>query len=277
MTDEASEPPHPASPDEAQASLRAELAGQIAAAQSELETQLAALQHAAGNSALTEELQSQLQVLHGLSQFLSTAHGASLYQIRAEVATSVAASRSISQQAQGVVTAAQAGEAADRMTELATARDDARRTTGDFLRDFYERRVFDPYLHFSSEADEHAYREREAERKQAIEDAKAENTPQGELKANGIALDQLNDAGEHGAKNSPDFQRRHDQLSASYKALSGMLKDDNGKAAEPSLPAPVDPSVLAALKSARVMLADQTQEGHGLSANASSETVLGRA
>ncbi len=113
MTDDAFEPPRPALPDEAQASLRDEIADDLARAQTDLETQLADLQHAGladGNAALIEELHGQLHVLHGLSQFLATAHGSALSQIRAEATTSVAAAHSISQQAQTAMAAAQAAQ-----------------------------------------------------------------------------------------------------------------------------------------------------------------------
>lgn|GEM_PF-2025731 len=108
-------------PEPPQASLRDDLQRQIATAQSELQSQLAELQRASGDSSLTGELQGQLHILHALGQFLSSADGASIAQIRAEVATSVAAARSITQQAQTTIAAAHASEAAQQAAEYAAA------------------------------------------------------------------------------------------------------------------------------------------------------------
>ncbi|MDV6333156.1 hypothetical protein [Asticcacaulis sp. 201] len=122
MTDSSTSPAQGAQhPEPPQASLRAELAGQIASAQSELQSQLAELQRASGDSSLTSELQGQLHVLGALGQFLSSADGSSLSQIRAELATSVAAVRSIAQQAQTAIAAAHVSEAAKQAAEYAAA------------------------------------------------------------------------------------------------------------------------------------------------------------
>lgn len=285
-TDYSAPLPHPASQDEAQASLRAELQRQIEQAQSRLETQLAELKRVGlldTNPALAEALHSQLQVLTALGNFLPSASGATLAQVRAEVATSVAAANSLGQQAQTIVALADASQAADHMMALAIARDDARHTAEDFLHDFYEKRIFDPYLHFDTLDDERAYREREALRRQAIEEAMAKHTPNGDLQALQLEKDQLRDAGKHGATASPQFQTYADELDGKYDALSRAMPTaatktpDEARAQsvqpETTSPVKIDPGILAALKNSGSHVADQNQDGHGLTVAASSSAI----
>ncbi|MDI7774677.1 hypothetical protein [Asticcacaulis sp. EMRT-3] len=291
MTDDAPLPARPAKPEEPQASLREHLQRQIDSAHTALETQLAELQRTgllASHPALAEELRGQLQILHSLSQFLPSAPASALRQIQAEVATSVTAASNLTQQAQSVVATAEAGHVIAHMAELATARDEARRTTDDFLHDFYEKHLFDAYLTFKSPEDERAYHEREAQRKQAIEDAKAENTPQGDLKAIELAQAQLKDAGVHGADRSPLFKDTNAQLESRRLALQGAIEHTEHEQSVQQTPAtaslqntppdsPVDPQILAALKNSGVTLADQKQDGHGVTVDASILAALGRA
>jgi hypothetical protein len=225
-------------------------------------------------------MRGQLQTLRALGQLLPSASGAALMRVHAEVAASVAVASNLVRQAHGVV--AGAGHVAHHLAELAAARDDARRTTDAFLRDFYENRIFEPYLRFESPEDERAYREREALRRQAIEDAKAQNTPEGELMALSVAREQLEDAGANGAKNSPDYQRTWEQLDKSYTGLAVALENSAQATTKalvktPSHPsATIDADVFAALQSSGVILADQSLDGHGLSADASIAAALGR-
>ncbi len=135
-----------------------------------------------------------------------------------EVAASVAATQSVVQQAQQGTNGAQAAEAA-----LQQASATSHQSVSDFERDFYGRRIFDPYLRFASAEDEEAYRRREAERQQAIDKAMAEGTPEGNLKANKLAIDQLQDAGTHGADRSPEYKRHMDALLKSGDDLTRAI------------------------------------------------------
>jgi len=260
------------------------LLSQIDGARAHLEAQLSELKRAGvldANPALAEELRGQLQILHALSQFLPSASGTALAQVRAEVATSVAATGSLTQQAQGAVAAADAARVTDYMAELAHASDDARRSTDDFLRDFYEERIFEPYLRFDTAEDERAYREREAQRKKAIEEAKAQNTPQGELRANELAQAQLEDAGDHGADRSPDYQPMLDRLERSHANLNAAISPPQAKEEHSSVAAflPKQPDHVQAgtgLRNAGVIVADQTQTGHGVTVDASIAALIGR-
>ncbi|MFT4075638.1 MAG: hypothetical protein QM647_08890 [Asticcacaulis sp.] len=284
MTDDADTSLHPASPDEAQASLRASLERQIERAQAALETQLAELRRAGlldSNPALAEEMRGQLQILSSLSRFLPSVPLSALRQVQAEVATSVAAAGNLANQSQSLVTMAGVNGTADRMAELATASAAARQTTQDFMHDFYEKRIFDPYLHFASPEDEKEYREREAARQRAIEKAQAENTTEGNLVATKLAEEQLKDAGAHGADRSPQYRPSLDRLHQSATNLSASLSDEQNRnvdaAMSAALPKKADHSEAAAnLKNAGVVVADQSQTGHGVTIDASLAAALGR-
>ena len=88
---------------------------------------------------------------------------------------------------------------------LQAAAEAARRQVDGFVRDFYERKIFDRFLEFSSDEDKDAYRKREAERRETIEREHAKGTPKGDLAALRLETEQLKDAGAHGADRSPDF------------------------------------------------------------------------
>ncbi len=93
------------------------MADQIASAQANLESQLADLERlglAEGDPALMSELRNQLAVLRALGQFLDTAHGPALYQLRAEIATSSAAALSLSRRAQGSIASVEGRQAAQQ-------------------------------------------------------------------------------------------------------------------------------------------------------------------
>jgi hypothetical protein len=191
-----------------------------------------------------------LQGLSQLQQRIANAGPGDLISIRAEVAASVAATQALAQQTQPGTTAFQSAQLA--LYEASAAAD---RSVRDFTRDFYERRIFDPYLKFASAADEEAYRQREAERQREIEKARAEHTPEGELRAVNLSIDQLDDAGAHGADRSPEFKPHKDALLKSRDALTraiGACQTAAGQQAEQNTPpakASVDPLASVGAKS----------------------------
>lgn len=190
---------------------------QVSGAQAALEGQLEALRHAAnlgGDTASLAIAQNQLSRLGGLSHRIEQASGVNLAAIRAEVTASIGAAQAVAQQAR---TAAATGTAAEAALHQASA--EARRVTGDFVRDFYERKIFDPYLRFGSPEEEQAYREREAAREKAIEEARGRGTPEGESRAIKLAIAQLEDAGAHGATESPEYASMLGQLRGNDRAL----------------------------------------------------------
>jgi hypothetical protein len=264
---------HPATPDDPQASLRAQLAAKISGAQSDLENQLAKLRDMsvglAGSDALAQ-LQGQLRGLSQLQQRIALADPAALVAIRGEVTAYVAAT-------QAMVRQAQPGNAAFKSGVLALreASEAAQKTTTDFMHSYYEQHTFDKFLKFSSPEDEEEFRRREEERRREIEKARAENTPAGNLRALDLAIAQMKDAGAHGADRSKDYQPQLDALEASRQALAKQVEKSGAGVTSPtkdasatkdaaSTPTPLPSDLLAAIRTTKMEIADQSITGHGV-------------
>lgn len=144
--------------------------------------------------------------------------------LRAEIASAVADIRAYTSQV-GAATGATQGASSEQAAQIALREASAasRKTVDDFERDFYERRIFDPYLRFASATDEETYRQNEAERRREIEKARAEHTPEGDLRAVNLSIDQLRDAGAHGADRSREFKPHLDALYKSSDALTSAI------------------------------------------------------
>lgn len=184
--------------------------------------------------------------------------------MRAEIATAIAAASA----AVGQGRAAATGEAAATLAEAAAT---ARATVQSFVRDFYERKIFEPYLRFSSAEDEAEYRKREEGYRKAIDAALAEGTTRGDLKATELAKAQLVDAGAHGADRSPEFAGRVQQLDQQKHVLEKAIAKD-GAGTSPvqrtDLAVPTEADItnaLLAMQSGSTKAATSTaQDGHGL-------------
>jgi hypothetical protein len=216
-----------------------------------------------------DQAQNQLRILVRLQQRIGRADINGLIAMRSEVTASVAASQSVVQQAQQGTSASQTTEAA---VQQASA--NARQTVSDFERDYYERHIFERYLTFSSAEDEEEYRKREQDRRTEIEKSVAEHTPQGDLRAANLSLDQLHDAGRHGASKSSEYSRWDKDLTGKRDALARAIdaKDKQVRTA-PSSPDPlsdvqpeakVSPEVLGSLRAAGVAIAADDAQGHGV-------------
>ena len=216
--------------------VRDKLLGQIETSSRELESQLATLRNtASGNHDLLDDGVAKMLRLKFLrDQLVGGAKGVAA--LRAEIASAVAATHAYALSVGGVTGTAQGSPAEQVAQALRAASDTAHQTVADFSRDFYERKIFDPYLKFTSTEDEEAYRRREQERQRAIEKAQAENTPAGTLRANTLAIDQLHDAGAHGADRSPEYEPRMDKLLASRDALKNAIAEDRIVATAPHSP-----------------------------------------
>jgi hypothetical protein len=186
----------PATPVDPQASLRAELLGQIVAAQFDLEAVVAELSRTGGNSG---DAQNQLQFLSSLQRTVGAANPVALAQMRGEIAATVSAAQAVAAQGRS------AASSDDKAVELAETTANTRRTIGDVSEKLFERRVLDPYLNFASPEDEAEYRRREAERQEYVRRELAKGTPQGALNASNATIAQLEDARDHGGDRSPDF------------------------------------------------------------------------
>lgn len=257
--------------------------GQIVGAQFELERAIAELTRSGASAGLA---QGQLQALAKLQRQIGDAGGPALASLRAEIATTVSESRAIIQQG---ANAARGAEAAEIET-LATASAAARATAQSFMHDFYERKIFDPYLRFSSVEDEAEYRKREGAYRKAIDAELAKNTPEGDLAATKLARSQLADAGAHGADASPEFADRMASLDGGIDRLGSAIKSSRTerpltvgtntveKKAATSTPQTVAPlaDVLATLQAAGISgIAQADQAGHGLVVSAATDRTRG--
>ncbi len=228
-----------------------------------------------GDGAALAAAQGQMSRLAGLQHRIEHAHGGGLAAIRAEVMASVAATQTMAQQARSTVANAHAAEVALHAASAA-----ARREVTSFADDFYERKIFDPYLRFDSPEDEAAYRQRAEQRQREIEKAMAEGTPAGTLRAAELSIAQLKDAGVHGADQSPEFQSRLNGLTNTRNALAARLPTSpeseiasaaprHDPATEPAADVTISSDILASLRNAGVVMPDQTVGGHGVSATIS--------
>ena len=91
------------------------------------------------------------------------------------------------------------------MQAVATASAATRGEVETDARDFFDRNIFDRYLHFSSRQDEEEFRQREAAARKYVEEQLAKKTPEGDLNAAGGMQSYMLDAHAHGAGASPDF------------------------------------------------------------------------
>ena len=254
---------------------------QIEGAQAELSANLAQLSN--DDTGLAAQGQAQLGSLAALQRQIDGASPMALVMMRASVAASVAASANLAQQARTAASSTAQGAGAS----LATASAAARATVADFERDMYEKKIFDPYLRFGSKEDEDAYREREAARKRATDEALKQNTPESNLRAANLSIDQLKDAGAHGADQSPDYAPLMQQTTAAKAKLESALDQSKHPAAtrdaqldaaksQPGLAAAtdkIDPATISAFASLVAHTSGTTPDGPGVMAQAKTATV----
>jgi hypothetical protein len=222
----------------------------------------------AGDSTMMHGAQDQLAAIQGLRQQVATAGLLTLISLSSNVSASVASTATVVAQGQAVADRAVAA------AELAKADAEARQSVAGFMDDYYKKRIFDPWLRFASKDDEEAFRQRERERQEAIARAQAKHTPEGDLEANRLSIEQLKDAGAHGADQSPVYGHMMRGLTASKDQLSAAIEAPKQKASAERLDAAgdggdvqkaaaaVDPAVLAAFAS--VASPEQGPDGHGL-------------
>lgn len=242
-----------------QASLRAELLGQLVGAQLELQKIVAEL---ARNGASTTLGDNQLQALAQLQRAVSVADLKSLIALRSEIGAAVTSSQTAVQEGRSV---------ADNATAVSPAAA-ARQTISEIGHDYYDRKVLDPYLKFSSEEDEAAYRKRERENKEAYDREMAKGTLEGDRHATEIMQRQLQDAGAHGATASPEFAGLMAKTQQAKADLLGQAQTSAttdpapSKSSARAADAQLD-DVLATLKAAGVQTTETSVDNahHGLS------------
>ncbi len=278
MTDDDDLPPLHPQDAEAQASLRAAALAELLNAQAYVNDALETMRRAGMDAGLIAAGEKQLLALDALQRQFAEGR-ISPGALREAIAASKAFSTSLVQQGRVEVAAREI-----EMTALQAASAEVRQASEDFLHDYYEKRVFDPYLHFASADDERDYRERETARQRAIHAALAEDTPDGNQRAAQVGQDQLEDAGRHGASDSPDYAGWMDRFNG-VKTTFEATKPQRQKAADiPSDPLDdisadkgVDPNIVKTLQLAGVVPTDASISGHGVSraiaADRSSERV----
>lgn len=259
--------PHRALPDAAEASLRENLAARLSAAQDAIEALVHQLRDAASHGGGSEHLvraEAQRQALGHLQNRISHAGPAELVALRAEIIASVAASQAtLPQTSATAALSARAAEAA-----LHAASEKAHQTVLGFLDDYYEKKLLEPYLRFDSAEDEAAYRKREAERREAIEKALAEGTPEGRLRALELTEQQLRDAGDHGADRSPDYAPMFDRIRGARTGLETAITADAAPKVVSSDPLDAIPPATepgTSMRTAGVVVSDTDHVDHGVS------------
>lgn len=204
--------------------------------------------------------------------------------LRANILSAVADIRAYTSEVRNNAAATQSTSTQTMAVALQQASQASRVTTAGFMHDYYDRRIFNPYLRFASTDDEEEYRRREDERRRAIEKALAEHTPEGNLQANHLAIEQLKDAGAHGADRSPEYKPAMKSLTDTGDALAGQIATAKGQhqssdvaagpadKAKPASPVPDD--VIARLRAAQASSADDLVKGHGLATDKSPSSGL---
>ncbi len=262
------------------AATAGDLSKQLDAASAELSTQLDSLKSSSSPSSAAQLArgESQLARLNALrEQLLGGAEGVSLATLRADISAAIAATHAYASEARGAVADAQGSATAQVALQQASAA--ARASVTDFTRAYYEKRIFDPYLQFASAEDEEAYRRREEEHRRAIAEASNEHTPQGDLRATDLSIEQLQDAGRHGADRSAEFKPMLADLKQRRQALANAITPSvapeapsndvaptpssmmPAAAANPALPA----ELLASLRAAKVSVTPSHVDGPGVS------------
>jgi hypothetical protein len=245
---------------------------QVSGAQAQLEANIEDLRRAAvagGDAASLAQAEGQLAGLGKLQRRLEQAGPGALAAIRAEVVAFVAASQATASLVRTSAATAQSTEAA-----LHVAQAEARRTVADFTRDFYERKVFDGDLKFASAEDERAYREREEKFRREIEKARAEGTPEGDLRALQLAKAQLLDAGAHGADQNPAYAPMLSGITTASRDLEAAIPTKQAASrievatAAPAESAPVElpADVLAAFRANSLTTSEPVDIAHGVTA-----------
>jgi len=233
--------------------LRAELLAQIATAQFDLDRAIGELTRAGENPG---PLKEQLQTLAQMHRLAGSASPASLAAMQSLVVAAIDKSEALTDQART------SGAASSAQSSQLTA---AHQAIADVSRDFYDRKLLDPYLKFSSAEDEEEYRKREKRNHDEMERELAKGTPEGTARAAEIMRTQLLDAKAHGADASPDFapmlQRVEDAKAGLTQPTPGKASTQpdtapSGNAAGQSAQDAALADALATLKAAGVTTAD---------------------
>lgn len=233
------------------------------------------------NGAPLDAARNQLYAIADMQRMVGIASPSALAQMRAEIVATANAGQTIAQQSR-------TANANERQADLAEVTASTRQTIQNVEHELFEEKKLDPYLQFQSAEDEAEYRKREAERQAYIRAELAKGTPQGALNASNAMLAQLDDARDHGADRSPDFDRMYGAtLSArdaqrSAMGLPPIAANEAGVSAEATAPPAETVSdideIAATLRMAGVGVTGSTPiNSHGLTDQAKADVQpLGR-
>lgn len=250
--------------------MRAELLGQLVAAQFEIE---AALKEAGGNVGAAKEGVAQLELLNALQRQIGSANPTALAAMRSGIIATVSAAQAVAHQTR-------TGADDSKIANLTDVTNNTRKTLRNLADELFEQKKLDPYLQFQSADDEAEYRKREAERKAYIDRELAKGTPEGALNANLAFKAQLKDAGAHGAEASPDYAA---MLAKAEEAERG-LRSAMPNAPTPSVEQPKSGTkatelddIMAAFRDAGVskIVIEDKPPAHGLAQGKLAEQIKG--
>ena len=185
---------------------------------------MASVQH---DPALHARLAAAAAQMAGVAETLSHALGASSFALHAVDLAALEGAVQSGETGTLVTeaTASQAAAAAATLkAQVMAASAGTRQEVQTLSHDLFERRVFDPYLHFSSSEDEAGFRQREADARSYIHDQLALGTPEGNLNAAGGAQGYLLDAHVHGAGDSPDFLPKWNALAETTQRQHAAMR-----------------------------------------------------
>jgi hypothetical protein len=131
--------------------------------------------------------------------------------------------------ANAVQSASAAESRAPGAGELAAVSAEMHRVVQDASRDIFDRKIFDSYLRFGSKEEEEEYRRQEAERKAEIDKLLKENTPESNRRAAALTLQQLDDAGAHGATASPQFAPLRQRVAERAQQYDAIRTQSNAR------------------------------------------------
>ena len=174
----------------------------------------------AGNAAALSDGNAQLQLLSALQRQIGVANPTALAGMRGEIIATASAAQAV------VLQSRSAALSSERMAELRDVTNATRQTISDVAHDLFEKKKLDPYLQFDSAQDEAEYRKREAERQAYIKTELAKGTPEGALNAATATKEQLEDARDHGAGASPDFDGMLTATEDAEQALRSVMPSD---------------------------------------------------
>ena len=260
---------HAAQPHDPLASQRTELLGSLAAAQFDLERAITELMQSGADVGAA---QSQLLKIGQLMRTIGSADAHALVAMQANVAGLVGEAQAMVQKGRELSNVGESLAAVDARTRATVQRISA---------DLFERKIFDPYLRFDTAEAEEAYRQREAERQEYVRRELAKGTSEGALNANAAALEQIKDAGVHGADRSPDYERLLNEAKIAESSLRSTSREATPNATQPDTPpTPQDGQdefgdILATLRDAGVVTAvtASPNPAHGLTAAKAATSV----